>query len=145
MNYKDYVIPKLRDLNKKRFAVTNLQEQISALKIEFSALRAARTDGDPVSGGTNRREEMMLNNICERDYLRSCLQVTRMEIHTVEAALEKMDENERFVLDRFYIDRRADYVGEISERLHVERSRVYQIKDRALVNFTKLFCGIATL
>ena len=145
MNYRDYVIPKLRELNKKRLSIDNLRDQIETKEMEFTALRAAKTDGDPVSGGTNHREDMLLNNICERDYLKAMLRVTIREINTVDRALSEMDKTERYVLETFYVNRPSGYIEEIESSLHIERSQVYRVKDRALVNFTKLLCGTVML
>ena len=128
MKTSDWLIPRLRELNGEREALIAIPERIQTLKLSFGAIRAARTDGDPVSGGTNRREDALLANIAERDRLRQNLEVTR-----------------RLIIDRFYIDRPRDHVERLCEELHLEKSQVYELKNRALISLARALYGQVNL
>ena len=59
-------------------------------------------------------------------------------------AWQELSEQERFVLQRFYMDdesKQADSVCEICERFHIERTSAYKKKDRALSHLTLLLYG----
>ena len=59
-------------------------------------------------------------------------------------AWQMLSEQERFVLSRFYMDdesKQVDSVGEICERVHIERTSAYKKKDRALSRLTLLLYG----
>ena len=103
MKYSDWIIPRLRDLEQERAALQNIPERIRTLELAFAGLRAANTEGDVVSGGENHREEAMLANIAERDELKRNLVISRREVEQVDGALAKLSQEERLVLDRFYI------------------------------------------
>ena len=145
MKTSDWLIPRLRELNGEREALIAIPERIQTLKLSFGAIRAARTDGDPVSGGTYRREDALLANIAERDRLRQNLEVTRREVEQLERALKKLSEDERLIIDRFYIDRPRDHVERLCEELHLEKSQVYELKNRALISLARALYGQVNL
>lgn len=57
----------------------------------------------------------------------------------VEACLNSMPPREKEVLWQFYVDRGFDYIGSLCEKLGVERTQVYRIKDRAVLTFCCLY------
>ena len=59
----------------------------------------------------------------------------------VEGGLSVLDDEERLVLDRFYIHRAKGNVGELCERLNVEQATVYRKRDIALRRFTIALYG----
>jgi hypothetical protein len=56
--------------------------------------------------------------------------------------LEGLDDRERLVLERFYIQRTRGHVERLMDELHFEKSRVYQCKDEALYKFTISMYGL---
>lgn len=141
MKYSDWIIPRLRDLEQEREALHNIPERIRTLEIAFAGLRAANTDGDVVSGGENHREEVLLANIAERDELKRNLVITRREVEQVDSVLAKLSQEERLVLDRFYIHREPGHVERLCEELSMEKSQVYNIKNRAMVKLARMLHG----
>lgn len=145
MKYTDWIIPRLRDLENERAALQNIPERIRTLELAFAGLRAANTDGDVVSGGENHREDLLLANIAERDELKKNLEITRREVEQVDSALAKLSQDERLVLDRFYIHREHGHVDRLCEELGCEVANVYKIKNRALVQLARSLHGQVTL
>ena len=60
----------------------------------------------------------------------------------VDRALEVLDDEERLVLDRFYIHRAKGAVAELCDRLNLEKSAVYDRRDKALRHFTLALYGV---
>ena len=60
----------------------------------------------------------------------------------VDKALSVLDDEERLVLDRFYIHRTKDSVGELCDRLNLEKTAVYDRREKALRHFTIALYGI---
>ena len=145
MKYTDWIIPRLRDLEQERAALKNIPERILVLEMAFDGLKAANTDGTVVSGGENHREEAMLANIAERDRLRLNLELTRREVHQVEKALSQLSPDEALVLERFYVHREPGHVERLCEELNMEKSQVYNIKNRALVKLARMLHGQVSL
>lgn len=141
MNYKKQVIERLRNLPGERAALENLPMQIKALEARFTALRAAKTDGDPVSGGTNHREDDMIDNIAEREERKADLAWVTAEVEVMERNLAALSPNERLTLERFYINDERYAAERVAAETGYERSQVYRIREAALENLARRLYG----
>lgn len=67
------------------------------------------------------------------------LKAVRMRIYrkvrTVERGLALLDEEQRRILEVFYINRHKGHVWDLCEELYIETAEVYRRKDRALETF----------
>ena len=142
MNWKREAIDKLKNYEARREALENIPKEIKRLESAYAGIRSATTDGTPVSGGSNTREDSMLSNIVHRDELKRRLREARLWVAQVDKALAVLDDEERLVLDRFYIHRAKGNVGELCERLNVEQATVYRKRDSALRRFTIALYGV---
>jgi DNA-directed RNA polymerase specialized sigma subunit len=142
MNWKREAIDKLKNYEAHREALENIPKEIKRLESAYAGIRSATTDGTPVSGGGNTREDSMLSNIVHRDELKRRLREARLWVAQVDKALAVLDDEERLVLDRFYIHRAKGNVGELCERLNVEQATVYRKRDSALRRFTIALYGV---
>ena len=142
MNWKREAIDKLKHYDAHREALENIPKEIKRLESAYAGIRSATTDGTPVSGGGNTREDSMLSNIVHRDELKRRLREARLWVAQVDKALAVLDDEERLVLDRFYIHRAKGNVGELCERLNVEQATVYRKRDSALRRFTIALYGV---
>ena len=114
----------------------------AALELAYAGIRSATTDATPVSGGGNTREDSMLSNIVHRDELKRRLKEAKLWVSVVDRALEVLDDEEWLVLDRFYIHRTKGAVSELCDRLNLEKSAVYDRRDKALRHFTLALYGV---
>ncbi len=64
-----------------------------------------------------------------------------MVIRDVESCMELLSDRERCVLWHFYVQRTDDYIEILNEKLCVERSQIYRLKDKALQKFAMLSMG----
>ena len=142
MNWKREAIDKLKNYEARREALENIHKEIKRLESAYAGIRSATTDGTPVSGGSNTREDSMLSNIVHRDELKRRLKEARLWVAQVDKALAVLDDEELLVLDRFYIHRTKDSVGELCDRLNLEKTAVYDRREKALRHFTIALYGI---
>ena len=142
MNWKREAVDKLKNYEARREALENIPKEIKRLESAYAGIRSATTDGTPVSGGGNTREDSMLSNIVHRDELKRRLREARLWVAQVDKALAVLDDEERLVLDRFYIHQAKGNVGELCERLNVEQATVYRKRDSALRRFTIALYGV---
>lgn len=142
MNWKSEAIDKLRNYKAHREALENIPREIKRLESAYAGIRSATTDSTPVSGGGSTREDVMLSNIVHRDELKRRLKEARLWVAQVDNALAVLDDEERLVLDRFYIYRAKGNVEDLCERLSVERATVYRKRDNALRRFTIALYGV---
>ena len=84
----------------------------------------------------------MLDNIVERERLKLVYHADRRLVRLIERGLSKLSEEERLVIDLFYIDRPRDHLDELTKRLGYEKTQIYRIKDAALYKFTVTMYGI---
>lgn len=138
-------INRLRDHSARVVALDTIPEQIEALELQYSAIRSATTDSEPVSGGTNRREDTLVDNILKRETLRNNLEIAKREIEITKRALAVLSADEQRILELFFINRQSGYIDRLCDELCVERSRVYTMKDEALRKFCLAVCGTVDL
>ena len=141
MNWKTEAKEKLRRYDAMRLATINLPQEIHRLELEARRIRAARTDGTPVSGGGNRREEALLNNLVHRQELANTLEQAKSWLKTTDRALSALNKDDRLVLHRLYIYPEHGAVERLCHELDLEQSTVYRRRDKALLLFTTAMYG----
>ena len=132
MDWKKETIDELRKHGIRRAAVGSLRQRIDILETDFGRLKAVQTDRGVSRGGGSAAEDRLINNLMERERLTDQLQITKAYIRWMEMALQQLSPEEVTVLEYFFIDRPADYVDQLCERLGCEQAQVYRIKERAL-------------
>lgn len=142
MNWKREAADKLRNYEAHKQALESIPKEIKRLESVYAGIRSATTDGTPVSGGGSTREDVMLSNIVHRDELKRRLKEARLWVSMVDKALAVLNDEERLVLDRFYIHPAKGNVGDLCERLNVEQSTAYRRRDNALRRFTIALYGV---
>ena len=141
MNWKYEAIDKLKAYSAKKTALINIEEEIQRLSAKFGSIRSATGDGTPVRGGGSGREDALLNNVVNRSELEKQLAHTKEWVKPVERSLACLTSEERLVLDRFYISPSKGNVDRLCEELHLEKTAVYDRRDRALRVFTIAMYG----
>lgn len=142
MNWKREAIDKLKNYEAHQKALETIPQELRRLEIGYTSIRSATTDSTPISGGGSTREDAMLSNIIHRDELERRLQESKLWVGVVDAALGVLDDEERLVLDRFYIHQAKGAARELCERLNVEQSTIYRKRDSALRHFTLALYGV---
>lgn len=143
MNWKYEAIEKLKQYEAKKQALRSIPEEISRLELAMGSIRSATADGTPVVGGGSGREDMMLSNIVHREELKRALEQARKWVDLVDAGLKILDEDERLVLDRFYINPAKGNVDRLCYELGLEQATVYRRREKALHRFTLSMYGYA--
>lgn len=141
MNWLKEGEDKLRNYAAWCSAIKRTRAEIRRLESDYTALRSAVTDGTPVQGGGNAREEAMVQNIAERQELENLLQATERKVAEVKAALAMLQPDEREVLDAMVIHFRWGDTEKVCQRLHTDRSTLYRRRDKALRRFGLAFYG----
>lgn len=142
MNWKSAAKEKLRRYDAMRLATINIPEEIQRLEIDAQSIRSARSDATPVSGGGNRREEAMINNIIEREELERSLQQAQLWLRITDRALTTLSPEDRQILHRLYIYPQRGSLELLTRELGLETSSIYRRRDKALKQFTLAYYGI---
>lgn len=136
MNWKFEAIEKLKQYKAKKLSLKTIPEEIERLELAMQSIRSATSDGTPVKGGGSGREDMYLSNIVQREELERSRKQAEIWVAFVDAGLELLGEEDRLILDRFYINPARGNVDRLCEELGVEKPTVYRRKDAALRYFT---------
>lgn len=141
MNWKAEAMEKLHRYDAMRQAVKNIPEELSRLETDATRIRSARTDGTPVKGGGNKREDMLLDNLVHRQELQWTLQQAQNWVHMTERALSTLTPEEKLILHRMYILPERGCLDRLCMELGVEQSSIYRRRDKALHRFTLALYG----
>ena len=144
MNWKKEAVNDLKDYPLRLESIANIEGRIKALEEDARSLGGISSE-TPVKGGASRQEDRLINNIAERQNLELNLKVTRQLVSITKGALAKLEKDEYDVLNSFYIAHTPNHIEALCDRLHLEKTRVYELKDRALRKFTLLVYGISEL
>ena len=142
MNWKEEATEKLRKYDAMHLAVKNLPEEMRRLDQAACAIRSARTDATPVKGGTNRREDVLLNNIVHREELRNALEQAKLWVSITDRALSALTPDEKLILYRLYMYPERNALERLCTELGVEQSSIYRKRDQALLRFSTALYGI---
>lgn len=136
MNWKYEAIDKLKQYEAKKQSLESIPLEIARLGSVMKSIRSATADGTPVQGGGSGREDMMLSNIVQREELERSLEQAQKWVDLVDAGLDILSEEERLILDRFYIHSERGAADRLAGDLHMDVKTVYKRKDDALRRFT---------
>ena len=142
MNWKFEAIEKLKEYTARKNAITSIPEEIKRLEEDAQRIKAASTDATPVQGGGSAREDMLLDNIVHREELQLRLSDALRWVDIVDAGLAVLSDEDRLVLDRFYIHPMRGNVDRLCDDLAIEKAAVYKRKEKALRRFTVALYGL---
>lgn len=141
MNYKKWLIEDLQNLNRDRFAITQLAESIKTVEAEFSAIRATDYDKVPGNAGGNIQEEKMLTAIAKLDELQANLEYTKKHVSDMDRLLDQLPDDERQIIERMVINQEKYGADTIAQDLGFERRQIYNKKNAALNHLARLRHG----
>lgn len=142
MKWTECAIADLRKYAGMQESLMNIPEKIRALEIRYVSVKGASSDSTPVQGGGSHMEDAMLDNIVERQRLKILYQADLRLVKIIDRGLKSLSDEEKMVLDLFYINRTKHYLDELSKRLGYEQAQIYRIKNNALYKFTINMYGI---
>lgn len=143
MDWKREAADKLKNYAAKSTSIGRVQQELSRLEADMASIKSSATDDLPVSGNSGiTREDLLLNNIIRQGELKLARDEAQAWVEIMDSGLSVLDEDERIILDRFYIHRAKGNVERLCNELHLEKSRVYVLKDKALRHFTLALYGV---
>ena len=141
MDWKQEAAEKLMQYEARRQALENIPMEIHRLELEYTGLRSSVPDAIPTHGNGSRREDAMLTNIVRREELARQLESARAWVALTDGGLAALNEEDRLVLDHFYIHRHKGACETLQELLDREKAQIYRRRDRALRRFTMALYG----
>lgn len=143
MNWQKEAIADLRCHEKRKAALESLADELRELRARTYGTSSPAADAVPVQGGSSTAEERWIAAIDELERKKEIYRLTKRRVDAVERGLAALDEQQREILEAFFINRVQGHVQALAEKYHVEQSRVYQMKDQAVRDFTLARYGIS--
>ena len=141
MNWISESVSDLRLYGQRKRFLENVDSQLIWLENDFAALKGFATDSEAVDGGASRSEDHLLNNIVKRDKLKQNKKLSKEFVEQMEKTLDMLPKQQKDILTEFFVDRSRGHIERLMDKMHIEKSRVYELKDEALHNFTILRYG----
>lgn len=141
MNWISESVSDLRLYGQRKRFLENVDSQLIWLENDFAALKGCATDSEAVDGGASRSEDYLLNNIVKRDKLKQNKKLSKEFVEQMEKTLDMLPKQQKDILTEFFVDRSRGHIERLMDKMHIEKSRVYELKDEALHNFTILRYG----
>jgi len=133
---------KLENYLAQKASLITLSEEIANLESEAYSIKSATSDGTPVKGGGNGREDRLLSNIVQREEYKLLLDRAQTSVDGIERGLAVLNQEERHLLDVAYIARERGYLKRLMNELGLqETTSVYKPINKALLRFTVAMYG----
>lgn len=139
MRWKTVAIDELRNYEAVRTSLDVLPELIERQDLAIKRIRTS--DPARVIGGGNGNNDALLSAIVYRDELKLRLKEARKTVDTIERSLKSLADDEYLILDMLFIHPRKNGVDHICESLCIERTAVYERRNKALEKFTMTLYG----
>ena len=142
MNWQKEAINDLRCHEKRKAALESLADEIRELRSRTYGSSAPAADAVPVQGGTSTAEGRWIAAIDELERKKEAYRITKRQVDAVERGLAVLDEQQRMVLNVFFVNRVQGGADYLVEKLNLERTRIYELRETALRNFTIARYGV---
>lgn len=140
INWKKEAIEELKRLEDLKESIHHLNERIELTQNQLYNISAVQI-GERV-GGSGDGDDVRLSKMVELEELKARKLITEKRVQLLQDCLDKLSEEQRLILNRFYIRHTSDYIEELEEVLYKSRTQIYQEKDRALRRLIRLLYGI---
>lgn len=135
VDWKREAAQELRDYRARKIAIKSMAAELDQLQADMEHLGGIGTGAHVKSTG-GAEDDRLINLIVRKSKIESSLRRTADSVGAVEAGLLILNEEERHVLDLFYITPAKGNVFRLCEDLCVEQATVYRRRDSALRKYT---------
>ena len=127
--------------NTMDFIVKNTSDEIQRVRAGMSSVSSPVYSGLPNTCNPKSGEERMLSGIDKIDLLQERYRQACEYQDWFEPAWSQLSEDDKYVLEMFFLSDEDDIVGHISQHFNIERSSVYVKRRRALERLATLLYG----
>ena len=142
MDWRRESAEELREYEAKKFAAQSIPQDLARLRQEAKRIGGAGSSTGPVKGGGSAWEDKQIDLICKKEKLETSLRQCREWVANVERGLAGLSAEEKLILDRFFMHPTKGNVDRLCQELGLEKSAVYERRDRALRHYTLRRYGV---
>lgn len=143
LDKRNATVQALEDFDGMQFIIENTPDEIRMTQNAMVGIGSPNMDGLPHAHNPKAGEDRLLNALEKIDILRERFRQAEEYMAWFKPAWEKLDEEERFVLDAFFRSNGygADAASLVCEKYDIEHSSAYRKKNRALDHLQLLLYG----
>ena len=123
------------------FIVEHTPEAVESVRNDMASASALSYSDMPHVHNPKSGEDKLLAGIDRIDFLNERYRQALEYIDWFEPAWDQLSEDDRYVLETFFVNKTSDAAGDISEHFHIERSSAYSRRKRALGKLAILLYG----
>lgn len=139
IEWKEVAIKELRTYAAVALSLETLPELIERQNVAINRIRTS--DPSKVSGVGGGDNDALLSAIVYRDELELRLKEAKKTVNAIDTALDSLNNEEYTILDILFIHPRKNGVDMLCEKLCVEKTAVYERRNKALEKFTRSLYG----
>lgn len=134
MDWKICAVEDLRRYPQMKIGVLNSRDKLKSIN---SVARSGR-----LSSKGGRCDSKIVDAIVETERLKKNLKHTEELIFLIERGLDCLTDEEKLILERFYMSSTVPSITKLKEEFGYESRSVYRLRDRALMKFTLAMYGV---
>jgi len=133
----------LNDFENMTCIISLTPDGIKAVEDDMVSPRGSSVDDMPHARNLHSHEDKVLNSINKIDVLKERYKQALEFMNWFKPAWDTLSEEEQIILSEFYLvtGSKTGVVGNLSEKLYIDRSNVYRRKEKALEHLTVLLYG----
>ena len=136
MDWKICAVDDLRRYPQMKIGILNSRDKLRAVD------GFARSAKSSIEKKGRRADSKSVDAIVESERLRKNLKLAEGLVRLVERGLSSLTDEERAVLERFYMSTDVPSMTKLKEEFGYETRSVYRLRDRALMKFTLAMYGV---
>ena len=141
MNHRKWLEEDLRDLERLRFSIGQMESELQTAAAEYAAVKATSFDKIPGGAGVNVQEDRLLDALARKDELRASLRATKRRVADLDRLIAALPPDERRVIEVKYCAGERDASARLSEELGFEQAQIYRIRERAMRHLAQMRWG----
>lgn len=143
ITHRDILKNDLAKLNKWKFAISQMNEELETITAEYASIKATNYDKMPSGSGGNPQEEKLITVIARKDELTAKLRFTERKVADLERLLAQLPDDERRIVDCMEVNRESKAADRLAEELGYESRQIFRKRNSALNHLCQLRYGAA--
>ena len=131
----------LRDYGRMEFIISHTDDKVKAVHEKMGGVSSPQFDGMPHTHNPHAAEDRMAEGMDEISVLRERYREAVEFMAWFGPAWAELTEDERYVLECFYMGADGSAVSAVCERFQIERNSAYRRKNRALSKLSVMLYG----
>lgn len=143
ITHRDILKNDLAKLNKWKFAISQMTEELETITAEYASIKATNYDKMPTGSGGNPQEEKLITVIARKDELTAKLRFTERKVADLERLLAQLPDDERRIIDCMEVGRESHAADRLADELGYESRQIFRKRNSALNHLCQLRYGAA--